>query len=141
MSVRFFRLDKAKAEQALKRYADSLAEDPCVLAVVLFGSHARGDATAMSDADVLIILSDHPDPFHVRTPAFLRPGMGIPMDVFPYTMDEAIQALRDGSGVLPLAVREGRWLLDRADVRGRLLSLLPSGGIGSGTGPAVGPSG
>src|SRR5574341_1803840 len=92
VGVRFFRLDKLRVEQALKRYVASLAEDPRVLAVVLFGSHARGDATAMSDADVVIILSDHNDPFHVRASAFLRPGIGISMDVFPYTLDEAFQA-------------------------------------------------
>ena len=128
MSVRFFRLDKPKVEQALERYTASLAEDPRVLAVVLFGSLARGDATAMSDADVLIVLSDFPEPFQARAPAFLRSGIGISMDVFPYTLDEALQSLHEGSGVLPVALREGRWLLDRGAVRSRLKSVLPAAG-------------
>jgi predicted nucleotidyltransferase len=128
VSARFFRLDKPKIGHALQRYTDGLAEDPRVLGVVLFGSLARGDATAMSDADVLIILSDHPDPFHVRAPAFLRPGIGIAMDVFPYTLEEALQALREGQGILPLAIREGRWLLERQAVRSRLTSALPPAG-------------
>ncbi len=131
MSVKFSRLDRARVDQALRRYAESLAADPRVLAVVLFGSLAREDATAMSDADVVIILSDWPDPFHVRIPAFLRSGVGISMDVFPYTLDEAVRAVREGQGVLPVAVREGRWLLDKAGVRERLLTNMPSpkGGI------------
>ncbi len=125
MNVRFFRLDRPKVEQALRRYAESLAENPRVLAVVLFGSLARGDATAMSDADMMIILSDASEPFHLRISAFLRPGVGIAMDVFPYTLNEALQALREGWGVVSVAVREGRWLVDKAAVCERLQRAVP----------------
>lgn len=121
------RLERARVEGALQRYADSLAEAPRVFAVILFGSLARDDATAMSDADVAIILSDHPDPFHVRAHAFLRPCVGIAMDVFPCTLDEALQALREGQGVLPLAIREGRWILDRGGASSRLARATSSG--------------
>ena len=110
MSVKFFRLDKQRIDQALRRYAAGLAEDPRVLAVILFGSLARGDATGTSDADVVIILHDSPEPFHDRIPEYLRPGVGISMDVFPYTLQEAL--------------REGRWLLDRAGVRECLAGAL-----------------
>jgi predicted nucleotidyltransferase len=108
----------------LQRYADNLAEDPRVLAVVLFGSLARGDATVMSDADVLILLSDASEPFHRRIPAFLRPGIGIAMDLFPYTLAEAHQALLEGWGVVHVAVSEGRWLVDKAAVRARLRQVM-----------------
>ena len=131
MSVRFFRLDKPKVEQALERYTASLAEDPRVLAVVLFGSLARGDATAMSDADVLVVLSDFPEPFQARVPAFLRSGIGISMDVFPYTLEEALKSLHQGRGVLPVALREGRWLLDKASVRELLLRAIPPANPGT----------
>lgn len=120
MNVRFFRLDRLKVEQALRRYAESLAENPRVLAVVLFGSLARGDATAMSDADMMIILSDACEPFHTRISAFLRPGMGIAMDVFPYTLAEALQALREGWGVVPVAgpAKGVGWWIRRLYVNG-----------------------
>ncbi len=121
MSVRFFRLDRASAEQALRGYAAALAEDPNVLAIILFGSLARGDATAGSDADVAVILKDSAEPFHHRIPAYLRPGVGIGMDVFPYTLPEAIRSAQEGWGVMRVALREGRWLLDRAGVREILL--------------------
>ncbi len=127
MSVRFFRLDRARVEGVLQRYAESLAEDPRVLAVAIFGSLARGDATGMSDADVVVIVSDWPDPFHVRAPAFLRRGVGIPMDIFPYTLAEAQQAVREGWGVMRVALRDGRWLLDKANARERLLAVHVSG--------------
>ena len=121
MSVKFIRLDKARADGALQRYADRLAEDPAVLAVILFGSLARGDATGTSDADVVIVLRDSPEPFHSRLPLYLFPGIGLPMDVFPYTLPEAIRSAQEGWGVMRVALREGRWLLDREGVRERLL--------------------
>jgi len=124
VSVKFFRLDKQRIDQALRRYAAGLAEDPRVLAVILFGSLARGDATGTSDADVVIILHDSPEPFHDRIPEYLRPGVGISMDVFPYTLQEALRAAREGWGVVRAALREGRWLLDRAGVRECLAGAL-----------------
>lgn len=121
MSVTFFRLDRERTERALRAYVQALAGDPEVLAVVLFGSLARGEATAMSDADVLLILARSSRPFHARIPDYLRGGIGIAMDVFPYTLAEAQRMLGEGTGVVPVALREGIWLLDRARVREGLL--------------------
>lgn len=126
MSVRFFRLDRQGVERNIRAYARQLAEDPSVLAVVLFGSLARGAATAMSDADVLILLRDSPRPFHERIPDFLRSGVGISLDVFPYTLSEAIQALREGWGVAAVALREGVWLVDKEGVKEQLLTTFPA---------------
>jgi len=103
-----------------------LAEDPLVLAVVLFGSLARGEATAMSDADLLILLRDSPRPFHERAPDFLRSGVGIGLDLFPYTLSEATQALHEGWGVVAIALREGIWLVDKERVKDRLLAMFPA---------------
>ncbi len=127
MSVKFFRLDRARVDQALGRYVDRLAEDPAVLAVLLFGSLARGDATGTSDADLVVILNASTEPFHARIPAFRFSGIGISMDIFPYTLGEAQQAVREGWGVMRVALREGRWLLDRANVRQRLLAVHVTG--------------
>jgi len=98
-----------------------LAGDPEVLAIALFGSLARGEATAMSDADVLLILARSSKLFHARIPDYLRGGIGIAMDVFPYTLAEAQYMLKEGTGVVPVALREGIWLLDRARVREGLM--------------------
>ena len=78
-----------------------------VLAVVLFGSLARREGTAMSDADVLISLRDLPWPFHGCTSHFLKSGVGISLDIFPCTLSGAAQALREGWGVATIALREG----------------------------------
>jgi predicted nucleotidyltransferase len=122
VSVTFFRLHRERIKQALQAYVQALAGDPQVLAIVLFGSLARGEATAMSDADVLLILARSSKPFHVRIPDYLHGGIGVPMDVFPYTLAEAQRMLDEGTGVVPVALREGIWLLDRAQVREGLMA-------------------
>jgi predicted nucleotidyltransferase len=44
--------------EAIQRFVDELAADPAVRGIILFGSHARGNARADSDAD-LVILGEH----------------------------------------------------------------------------------
>ena len=122
MNVTFFRLDQQRIERALQAYVQALASDPEVLAIVLFGSLARGEATAVSDADILLILARSTKPFHARIPDYLRSGIGVPMDLFPYTLTEARRMLGDGIGVVSVALREGIWLLDRAQVREGLMT-------------------
>lgn len=43
-------------EQALNCLTEEAREDPCVLAVLVFGSAARGDAAPDSDVDVCLVL-------------------------------------------------------------------------------------
>ena len=41
--------------EAIQRFVDELAADPAVRGVILFGSHARGNARSDSDADLVIL--------------------------------------------------------------------------------------
>src|SRR5947209_12641510 len=41
--------------EAIHRFVDELAADPAVRGIILFGSHARGNARADSDADLVIL--------------------------------------------------------------------------------------
>lgn len=79
----------------------------------------------MSDADVLIILNDSSKPFHKRASDFLKPGVGLSLDLFPYTLAEATLALQEGWGVVGIALREGIWLVDKEKVKERLLAMSP----------------
>ena len=42
--------------EAIQRFVDELAADPTVRGVILFGSHARGNARPDSDADLVILV-------------------------------------------------------------------------------------
>lgn len=119
MKAKFWRLDREEALERIKIWAKTLSNDPNVLCVVLFGSFARGDQTASSDADLIIILRSSEKRFDERIPDFLPSGMGIGVDVFPYTKKEAKKALREGWGVVKTAFSEGLWLVDKEGLKSR----------------------
>jgi len=114
-------VNREEVRNRLRDWAQSLAADPNVLYVVLFGSFARGDSTAASDADVLVILRDSPWRFEERLPRYHPTGIGVSVDVFPYTVGEARQSLKEGWGVVPIALTEGEMLYG---VTGSLCALL-----------------
>lgn len=115
MSVRVWKIDREDILARLTRWARELGRDKNVLAVVLFGSLARGDHTAASDADILIILKDSSLRFDERIPAFMPSGIGIGVDVFPYTLGETKRALEEGWGVARIALEEGVFLFKREE--------------------------
>jgi predicted nucleotidyltransferase len=41
----------------VRRVLDRASPDPAALAVILFGSHARGEASAVSDVDLCLVLA------------------------------------------------------------------------------------
>src|SRR3954470_11164637 len=46
---------RRRMNEAIQRFVDELAADPAVRGIILFGSHARGNARADSDADLMIL--------------------------------------------------------------------------------------
>jgi len=113
VSVRVWKIDGKAILNRLRRWAQELGRDENVLAVVLFGSLARGDHTPASDADLLIILRDSPLRFDERIPAFMPSGIGIGVDVFPYTLDEVRRGVEEGWGVAGIALKEGIFLFKK----------------------------
>jgi len=89
--------------------------------MVLFGSFARGDCTAASDADVLILLRTSPLDFRERIPLYHPERIGVSVDVFPCTLAEARRSLQEGWGVADVALKEGQILY----TRDRTLQALP----------------
>jgi hypothetical protein len=108
--IKVFRVNRDQVLARLRDWAQSLRSRPEVLGVVLFGSFARGDCTAASDADLLVLLRDSPLSFDERGALYRPTGLGVGVDVFPYTLDEARQSLKQGWGVVPIALSEGQTL-------------------------------
>jgi predicted nucleotidyltransferase len=46
----------------VRRVVDRARRDPAILAVILFGSHARGEASADSDVDLCLVLASDTTP-------------------------------------------------------------------------------
>lgn len=83
--------------------------------VVLFGSHARGDAHEDSDIDLLVVANavDAPRQESVRLRQALR-GLGVPIDVI-VTTPQQLERYRTSIGLIyEPALREGKLLYERA---------------------------
>ena len=76
--------------RALERYArDELGPRPEVREVILIGSLARGDWSARSDADVVVLVDGAGGPGPFRSPDYApRHWPGVPVDVLVYTPEE-----------------------------------------------------
>jgi predicted nucleotidyltransferase len=90
-----------------------LISHPRVREVSLFGSLARGNYGPGSDADLLVILEADARRFIDRIPEFLEPfsGLGIAVDVLPYTLRE-IAGMQD-VGFIKTALAERTVLASR----------------------------
>jgi len=85
--VRFSRINYEEVMRRLREYAEK-AVARGALAVILIGSLARGDYTARSDADVVVIVeSDSRRPID-RIADYIDPTMPIDVEPRVYTLDE-----------------------------------------------------
>ncbi|MBI4473152.1 MAG: nucleotidyltransferase domain-containing protein [Acidobacteria bacterium] len=75
--------------------------------ILLFGSFSRGDYTARSDMDLLIVLRTADLPVRDRIEEFLKYCSEFPTDVFPLTEAELEARLKDSDPFWVRALREG----------------------------------
>jgi predicted nucleotidyltransferase len=89
--VVFHRLDRDAVLRRLEEYARrELASRAEVREVVLIGSLARGDWSARSDADVVVVVDGSDRSWRDRLPDYApRESVGVPVDVLVYTREEA----------------------------------------------------
>ncbi|MDQ3722776.1 MAG: nucleotidyltransferase domain-containing protein [Actinomycetota bacterium] len=75
----------------LRRYAEEeIAARPEVRDAVLIGSLARGDWSARSDADLVLVVDDASEPGPFRGSEYRpRQPVGVDVDIFVYTAEEA----------------------------------------------------
>jgi predicted nucleotidyltransferase len=125
VNVRVWTIDRESTLLRLERWAKQLQADESLLAVILFGSFARGDCTAQSDADVVVLLRECNRPFRERIPLFAPDDVGVGVDVFPYTLAEAQRSVAEGWGVMRPALAEGRVLFARSSVLDELRRAIP----------------
>lgn len=83
--------------------------------IILFGSHARGEAGPDSDVDLLVVMPPHGSKRERAIEMYgLLAGMGVPKDVIVVTPEE-FELYRDAPGtVIRTARQEGKVLYERA---------------------------
>lgn len=84
------------------------------LQIILFGSHARNDATWDSDVDLLVVLPEAPDK-HRAIVSILSALSDFPIgkDIIVTTPDEISRRGNLGGTILQPALREGKVLYQR----------------------------
>jgi len=87
--IKLFRIDYDKVIERLKEFAKrKINENNNILAIILVGSLARGDYTAFSDADLVVIVKEDDRRFLDRITEFIDPTLGIDIDPMVYTLSE-----------------------------------------------------
>ncbi len=82
--------------------------------IILFGSHARGTATADSDLDFLVVLPANGSKRKQAAEIYgLLAGIGRPKDVVVVTPDEVARYRNVAGTVVRTALTEGRVLYER----------------------------
>ncbi len=94
--------------ESVRRLRESLPAER----IYLFGSHARGDATADSDYDFLVVVNDSTLPRYKREQKAFRAlcGVGIAKDVLVFTRREFEKGLAVITSLPATVAREGRLL-------------------------------
>ena len=102
------------AVQLITPMVERVARDFHPLRIILFGSHARGEAGRDSDVDLLIVLDQCPNR-HQAALAIRRAlaGFPVPKDIIVTTPDEIARRGDLIGTVLRPALREGKVLYDR----------------------------
>lgn len=106
-------MNSMTSEQAIQLAVDRIVEAAQPNRVILFGSHARGDATRNSDIDLMVIeeevMSKQAEMVRLRH-AVGNVGAGV--DVLVYSEEEAAHRGQVPGTVIYWAIREGQVLYD-----------------------------
>ncbi len=85
------------------------------LRVILFGSHARGEADSDSDYDLLIIAPSDKPRWQRTVPVYRAlAGMGVPKDIVWWTPEEIAEWDGVKSHFINTVLREGKVLYENA---------------------------
>jgi predicted nucleotidyltransferase len=101
-------------EMLIQTMVDRIVQQFSPLRVILFGSHARGDATAASDVDLLVVLREVSD--KRRATVEIRRMLGdlpVAKDIVVTTPDEIARRGNIVGSVLGPALREGKSLYEQ----------------------------
>jgi len=107
--VKFFKLNYKEVIKKLKEYSEK-AVAKGVKAVILIGSLAKGDYTAFSDADILIILDETSKNPIDRIKEFIDPSLPIEIEPRVYTTNELLKMAKEKRRIIEEIINYGKLL-------------------------------
>ncbi len=115
VDVKFFKLEYDKVLEKLREYAKKCVEKGAY-AVILIGSLARGDYTAFSDADIIIICDNVPQRFIDRLTEFIDPSLPIDIEPRVYTREEILKMAKEKARIVKEILSYGKLLAGNEDI-------------------------
>ncbi len=100
--------------ERIQELADRIAREFSPERIILFGSHARGDAGKYSDVDLLVVLPFEGKSYRKATEIRSKVRPDFPVDLVVRTPAELKQRLEWGDFFLQEAVGEGKVLHEAA---------------------------
>ena len=107
--VKLLKLNYSEVMRKLREYAER-AVAKGARTVILIGSLARGDYTAYSDADVVIVSDNVPERPIDRLAEFIDPTLPIDLEPRVYTTREIIKMAEEGRRVVKEIISYGKIL-------------------------------
>ena len=102
-------MDKAQVLELVRRFAEKARQALDVRQVILFGSHARGCASAHSDIDVAVVIGVPPDDWLDASAQLFKLRRDISLAIEPVLVDPAA----DRSGFFEEICKTGEFVYDR----------------------------
>lgn len=103
------------ADDIVQTMVERIAEGFRPVRIVLFGSRARGEATARSDVDLLVVLPEVANKRHAAVEVLRALGdLPVAADVVVTTPEELARRGQVNGDVLRAALREGKVVYERA---------------------------
>ncbi len=123
VDVKFFSLNYDEVIEKLRAYARRCIEKGAK-AVILIGSLARGDYTAFSDADIVIV-SDNVEPRPIdRIKEFIDPTLPIDIEPRVYTTQELLRMAKEKRKLVREIIEYGMLLAGDEEILKKLKESL-----------------
>ncbi len=113
--IKLFKLDYNSVIEELREYARKALEKGAY-AVILIGSLARGDYTAFSDADLVIIVGQTSWKPVERIKDYLDPSLSIDIEPRVYTIDELLRMAKEKRRIVREILEHGILLAGNDDI-------------------------
>ncbi len=113
--ARFFKMDYEKVIGKLVEYAEKAVAGGAK-AVILVGSLARGDYTAFSDADIIIISDEVSENPVKRSAGFIDPSLPIDVEPRVFTTEEFLKMAREGRRIVREVMAYGKLLAGEPEI-------------------------
>lgn len=97
--IRLFKLNRQRVMRELEEYTEKAVKKGAI-AVILVGSLARGDYTAFSDADIIIVVEESREKPVERLTKYMEAKVSIDIEPRVYTIKELREMIKNNAGIV-----------------------------------------